>query len=119
LRWFRDGEGFRLNVEAWLPYLTLRKAFVLFVAWREERYWGQRTVIEELAEDRARLVLREHEEMLLYGIAGHLPTRISLAEYREVFEDLWQDRARAAGWHLELEYAGGDTVFHFSRLENG
>ena len=52
---------------------------------------------------------------MLYRIAGHLRPRISLEEYREVFEDRWQDRAAIAGWDLQVEYVGDDTIFHFER----
>ena len=111
LNWFRDGDGFRLNVEAWMPYFRLRKAFVLFAAWRENRYWGQRMVVEALSDERARLVFKDHEEMMIYEIATHLRPRISRDEYREVFEDPWQDRARAVGWNLTVDYEGNDSVF--------
>jgi hypothetical protein len=119
LSWFRDGQGFRLNVESWMPYFTLRKAFVLFVAWRENRYWGQRMAVEELSDDRARLVFKDHEEMMIYGIAGHLKPRIPLAEYREVFEDPWHDRAETAGWHLKTQYEGNDTIFNLNSNAKG
>ena len=116
LEWFRDGTGFRLNIESWMPYFALPKAFVLFVAWRENRYWGQAMSVEALDDSYARVVFREHEEMMLYAIAGHFSPRISLAEYREAFEDPWYDRAAAAGWRLRVEYDKNDTVFHLSAL---
>jgi hypothetical protein len=100
LAWFRHGEGHKLNIEAWMPYFTLRKSFVLFNAWVENRYWGQRMVVEELSDTHGVLVFVDHEWLILYDVTGHLRPRISRNEYVELFEDQWRDRARWAGWSV-------------------
>jgi len=119
LEWFRDGQGYRLNVESWLPYFTVRKAFVLASAWMENRYWGQGMVVVELSEDRARLQFREHEYLLLYEMTGHLKPQLSLLEYRELFEDQWRDRCKYAGWEVAFEYPNKDTLMIMSALPAG
>jgi hypothetical protein len=109
LSWFRDGEGHKLNIEAWMPYFTLRKSFVLFNAWVENRYWGQKIVIEELSDTHSVLLFEDHEWLVLYDVTGHLRPRISLDEYVELFEDQWRDRACWAGWSVQFAYHGYDT----------
>ena len=109
LTWFRNGQGYKLNVEAWMPYFTLRKSFVVFAAWVENRYWGQKMVIEALSDARSVLVFKDHEMLRLYDVAGHLRPKISLEEYKELFEDQWRDRARWAGWDVQFAYDGYDT----------
>lgn len=109
LTWFRDGDGYKLNIEAWMPYFSLRKSFVLFTAWVENRYWGQKMVIEELSDTHSVLAFVDHEWLILYDVAGHLRPRISLEEYKELFEDQWRDRARWAGWSVQFAYGGYDT----------
>ena len=109
LSWFRHGEGYKLNIEAWMPYFSLRKAFVLFSGWIENRYWGQKMVIEALSDEYAILVFKDHELLHLYEVAGHLRPQISLEEYKELFEDQWRDRARCVGWQVRFEYDGYDT----------
>jgi hypothetical protein len=109
LTWFRDGEGHKLNIEAWMPYFGLRKSFVLFNAWIENRYWGQSMVVEELTDTHAMLLFKDHELLILYDVAGHLRPRISLEEYKELFEDQWRDRACWAGWNVRFVYDRYDT----------
>lgn len=92
-----------------MPYFSLRKSFVLFAGWIENRYWGQKMVVEELSDERAVLIFEDHEFLVLYDVTSHLRPRISLEEYRELFEDEWKDRARCAGWDVRFEYAGYDT----------
>ena len=118
LTWFRNGEGYKLNIEAWMPYFTLRKSFVLFTAWVENRYWGQPVVVEELSDTHSVLVFQNHLLFILYDVAGHLRPRISLEEYRELFEDLWCDRARAVGWDIRFEYDQYDTKLVLDRNAN-
>jgi hypothetical protein len=48
--------------------------------------------------------------------AAHLKPRISLDNYKRIFETVWQDRASNAGWSLDVQYAEDHRVtFHFKR----
>jgi len=38
------------------------------------------------------------------GRTARLRRQISFEDYTKIFETIWQDRARAAGWTLEIEY---------------
>lgn len=49
----------------------------------------------------------------LYARTGHLRLQISSEEYRKLFETVWQDRAAAAGWNLQVEYNGQECTFRF------
>ncbi|MBT4502426.1 MAG: hypothetical protein HOC74_32125 [Gemmatimonadetes bacterium] len=109
LSWFHNGEGYRLNLESWMPYFTQRKAFVLFTAWRENRYWGQEMEVRELSDIHSVLLFKDHEYFMLYDVAGHLRPRISPEDYRELFEDKWRNRAGAVGWNVRFEYDEYDT----------
>ena len=109
LSWFRNGEGYRLNIDSWMPYFTRRKSFVLFTAWRENRYWGQKMEVRELSETHSVLLFKDHEYLMLYDVTGHLRPSISLEDYKELFEDKWRNRASAVGWNVQFEYDGYDT----------
>lgn len=37
-------------------------------------------------------------------MTAHLRRQIPFEDYTRIFETIWQDRARAAGWGLEIEY---------------
>ena len=118
LTWFRNGEGYKLNIEAWMPYFTLRKSFVLFTAWVENRYWGQQVVIEELSDEHSVLVFKDHLLLVLYDVVGHLRPRISMEEYKELFEDQWRDRAHVVGWDIQFLYDHYDTTVVLDRNAN-
>lgn len=92
-----------------MPYFSLRKSFVIFAAWVENRYWGQKMIIEELSETHSLLIFKDHELLMLYDVAGHLRPRISLEEYKELFEDEWRERAPIVGWDIRFEYEKYDT----------
>ena len=64
---------------------------------------------DEIRLDFVVLIFEDHELLVLYDVTGHLRPRISLEEYRELFEDEWKDRARCAGWNVRFEYEGYDT----------
>lgn len=118
LSWFRNGAGYKLNIEAWMPYFSIRKSFVLFTAWRENQYWGQEMVVEALSENHGVLLFKNHEYLMLYDVAGHLKPRINLQEYKTLFEDKWRDRANAVGWNIKFNYDNYDTRMVLDAEEN-
>lgn len=51
----------------------------------------------------------------LYKQTAHLRQMIPEPAFRDVFETIWQDRARAAGWTLNIDQDGDGSVFRFKR----
>jgi hypothetical protein len=52
----------------------------------------------------------------LYFTAAHLKPRISLDDYKQIFETIWQDRAQNSGWNMEIQYdTDFEVTFHFKR----
>jgi hypothetical protein len=50
----------------------------------------------------------------LYFAATHLKPAISLDNYKQIFETIWQDRASNAGWHLDIGYSPDyEVTFQF------
>jgi hypothetical protein len=70
--------------------------------------------LEKLAEKEAvvRVVPRWFQ---LYEAAAHLKPKISAKDYRRLFETIWTDRARNAGWNVEFSYRGDECAFRFIR----
>src|SRR4030042_1562472 len=87
-------------------------------AWqREEIYWAQIVFLEKLTDEEAIVSLQAHF-FFLYKRTGHLRTQIPFEDYRRLFETIWQDRALAAGWNLEIEYKDPEclqVVLHFTK----
>ena len=56
----------------------------------------------------------------LYKASAHLRQQIPFEDYTRIFETIWKDRARAAGWSLEIEYKdegyrASECVLRFKR----
>jgi hypothetical protein len=119
----RDGVGYRVGSESWVPFAPSARAFVLYLCWDLANLHGMNTrgqsVVLESLEDRAAVVrLKDHPYFTLYQVASHIKPQIAFADYREMFEVIWTDRAQAAGWKLAIEYMkpdGSEIVFRFTR----
>jgi len=51
----------------------------------------------------------------LYGQTGHFRKYVSAEDHRHIFETIWQDRARNAGWNLTTSIDGFKCLFRFTR----
>jgi hypothetical protein len=107
LAWFKDGDGFALAAQAWIPYLEPRVAFIWYAAWSETHLHGCPVTLVKAGPDGAILRLTDPLHRRLYQQTGHLKYLIAAQDYEALFEVMWQDRARAAGWKLDI--AQGDS----------
>jgi hypothetical protein len=112
--WFRDGDGYFLAARTWVPLVPPWKAFLLYVCWEQANLRGSMVTLDELTEASARVNLASIF-LHLYERTVHLKLQISHADYQRLFETVWHDRARAAGWGLEISYQGNSCVFRFRR----
>ena len=119
----RDGRGYSVAAQSWVPFLPAHRAFILYLCWDLAQLHGMNTrgesvTLESLDDQVAVVRLRDPPFFRLYQVASHIRPQISYADYREIFETIWKDRAQAAGWTLTMDYLspdGLDIVFRFSR----
>ena len=71
-------------------------------------------VLEELGDKKARIRI-EPIYFKMYERAGHLKQQIAIEDYRAIFETMWQDRAKAAGWELVLDCEDGHCLFRLQK----
>lgn len=114
LSWFRDGEGYFVAARAWLPLLSEQEAFILYLCWEQSVLRGNHVTLEHLDETRAKVCLQPIY-LKLYDTTSHLREMISREDYLAIFETVWKDRARVAGWGLEMSYDGTSCVMEFTR----
>jgi len=119
LDFFRDGNGYFLAARVWVPFVEPSRAFILYLCWEQANLIGNEVVLEKL-EDREAVVRMRTHFFRLYKVTAHLSQQVSFEDYRKIFETIWQDRARAAGWELRVEYIDKDypsaeCVLNFSR----
>jgi len=113
LDWFKDGGGYALTARAWVPFASPSRAFILYLCWEQANLRGGDVVLEHLDDTLAVVRLRPLY-FRLYEETG-LKQQIGADAYRALFATRWQDRAAAAGWHLDLACRGDDCVFQFTR----
>lgn len=120
---FKDGNGYFLAAKTWVPFVEPRRAFILYACWEQAKLTGNRVTLEKLDEDEA--VVRMSTYFFgLYDVTAHLRRQISFEDYTRIFETIWHDRARAAGWTLEIEYGNeghpaSECVLRFKRPADG
>jgi hypothetical protein len=112
--WFKDGQGYFLAARTWVPFVPATRALVLYVCWEQSNLRGSPVTLISLGEDQAVLDV-DAVEWRLYERTAHLRRMISREDYRTLFEDLWRDRAAAAGWDLRIEYTGAKIRLLFLR----
>ena len=112
--WFRDGAGYFLAAKAWVPFIPPSRAFILYACWEQANLRGNSVTLEKLYDNEA-VVRVKPKYFEIYARAGHLKPRISLEDYRQIFETTWQDRANNAGWNLQITYDQGECLFHFEK----
>jgi hypothetical protein len=116
---FKDGEGYFLAAKTWVPFIEPRQAFVLYACWEQANLRGNPVTLEKL-DDREAVVRMSTYYFRLYKVSAHLAQQIPFEDYTRIFETIWQDRARAAGWTLEIEYRdegypAGACILRFKR----
>jgi len=113
----KDGAGYFVAAKSWVPFATPHKAFVLYLCWEQSIIRGNEVVLVRLDDHEAIIEMNTHY-FALYFTTAHLKPKISLEDYIQIFETIWQDRAISAGWNLSLQYATDYKVtFHLSRKD--
>ena len=115
----KDGEGYFLAAKTWVPFVDPRQALVLYACWEQANLRGNAVTLEKLDDDEA-LVRISTAYFGLYKASAHLAQQVSFEDYVRIFETIWKDRARAAGWSLEIEYRNegfpaSECVLRFKR----
>lgn len=119
LDFFKEGEGYFLAAKTWVPFVEPQKALVLYACWEQANLRGNAVTLEKLDDGEA-VVKLSTIFFKLYHVSAHLSQQIPFEDYTKIFETIWQDRARAAGWTLEIEYKSeaypaSTCVLHFKR----
>jgi hypothetical protein len=116
---FKDGNGYFLAARVWVPFVEPSRAFILYLCWEQANLIGNEVSLEKLEDDEAVVRMRTYF-FRLYKVSAHLNQQISFEDYRKIFETIWLDRARAAGWELRIEcidkdYPAAECVLNFTR----
>jgi len=114
---FKDGAGYFVGAKSWVPFVPPAKAFILYLCWAESRLYGNLVTLEKLADEEAVVRMQTHF-FFLYKRSSHMRQWLPFEDYKRIFDIIWQDRAREAGWKLAIEYQDPEclqVVFRFTR----
>jgi hypothetical protein len=114
LDWFRDGPGYAVSAVTWVPLVPAHRAFILYLCWEQARLRGSRVTLERLEDTRA-VVSLEPIYLRLYAETSHIRQQISKEDFRAIFDSVWQDRATAAGWSLDMKCEETRCILSFTR----
>jgi len=117
LDWFRDGLGYGVSAVTWVPLVPAHRAFILYLCWEQMRLRGSRVTLERLDDTHA-VVSLEPIFLRLYAETSHLREQISKEDFRAIFDTVWQDRAAAAGWKLDISCEETRCILSFTRPAN-
>ncbi len=112
--WFQDGAGYVLAASVWIPFFPTPQAFILYLCWEQANLRGSQVTLLSL-DDHNALVDLKPSFLELYQQTGHLKTMISYEDYRQLFETIWLDRAKNAGWAVQFSYLGEVCQMKFSK----
>jgi hypothetical protein len=110
-----NGVGYLLGASAWVPFYPPSRSFILYLCWEQAKLLGDKVTLEKLDDNEAVVRFEDLTYFALYMRATHLKQQISLEDYIKIFETIWQERARAAGWKLAIDGQGRQIYLRFSR----
>jgi hypothetical protein len=126
LNWFKDGPGYAIQAQTWVPFVPLDRAFILYLCWdlsnlsrssASSVFRKEPVVLEKLSDQEARVRFTPRA-FALYEQTAQFKQRISIDDYRHLFETVWLDRAQNAGWDLHISYDKGECVFRFVKQDS-
>lgn len=104
-RFYRDGAGYFLAATVWVPLVEPQRAFILYLCWEQANLQGNPVTLESLTDNDA-VVRMDPIFFRLYEQSTHLRQQISREDYERIFETIWQDRSRNAGWAVDIKRSG-------------
>jgi len=110
-----NGVGYLLGASAWVPFYPPSRSFILYLCWEQAKLLGDKVTLEKLDDNEAVVRFEDLTYFALYMRATHLKQQISLEDYIKIFETIWRERARAAGWKLVIDGQGRQIYLRFSR----
>jgi len=117
LDWFKDGLGYAIQAQTWVPFVSPERAFILYLCWDLSNQRREPVVLEKLSDEEGRIRFSPRA-FALYGHMAQLKQEINIEDYRRLFETVWLDRARSAGWDLHISYEKGECVFRFVKHDS-
>lgn len=106
--------GFRVAMDAWLPFLEGAAQFALFYGILEENYYGSKYLVTKATEDESEIRFAPLQELEVMKIA-HFSPKMTMEEYQALYRDIMRERARVCGLDLEVSFSGTDCTLRLRK----
>jgi hypothetical protein len=100
---FLDGPGFRVAMDAWLPFVEGAAQFALFYAIIESNYYGSKCLVTKATEEEAEIHLAPLRDLEILKVASFNP-KIPTDEYKNLYARIMKDRAAACGLDIDVSF---------------
>jgi len=106
--------GFRVAMDAWLPFLEGAAQFAVFYGIIEENYYGSKYILTKAGMDEAEIRFSPLQELEVMKIAVFWP-KMSLEEHQSLYRDIMTERARVCGLDVEVDFEGTSCTLRLKR----
>jgi hypothetical protein len=100
---FLDGPGYKVAMEAWLPFLEGAVQFAFYFAIMESNFYGSVCEVNEASYGKAEVFCPSLATLEVLK-RGHAVPKFSYAEYTQLFTSIMQHRARRCGLDVEISF---------------
>lgn len=98
---FLDGPGFRVGMDAWLPFIEGAAQFAIYYAILETNHYGSTCTITKASDDEAEIRFASLTKLEVLKRAYFYP-KFTLDEYQKLYRLIMENRARACGLEIEI-----------------
>ena len=113
---FLDGPGFRVGMDAWLPFIEGAAQFAIYYAILETNHYGSKTVITKAGYDEAEIHCAPLTKLEVLKRAYFYP-KFTFEEYQKLYGLIMESRARACGLDIEIVVDETNCIIKLKRAE--
>ncbi len=113
---FLDGHGFRVGMDAWLPFIEGAAQFAIYYAILETNHYGSKCVITKASYDEAEIQFTPLTKLEVLKRAYFYP-KFTFEEYQKLYSPIMESRARACGLEIEVAYDETNCSIKLKRIE--
>jgi len=111
---FLDGPGFKVAMDAWLPFLEGAGQFAIFLAVLESNYYGSTCVVTKATEEEAEIQFKPLRDLEVLQIAVFDP-KLTAEEFRALYTHIMKNRAETCGLEIDISIQGTDCLMKIKK----
>ena len=102
-QFFLDGPGYRIAMDAWLPFLEGAAQFAFYFAIMESNFYGSKCEVVHADYDEAEVYCSSLAALTVLK-RGHAVPKFSYDEYIQLFTAIMKNRAQHCGMDIVMSY---------------